>query len=384
MAEDQPTFDFNPDKMEDYSFKFDLGRMPEFELKPLDKSDVFNFYVVPVPEEEVNARFDYMRNRRGKREETDDIILNNDLVTFNAVELDGDAPKNEGWKTTFSILVSRINKAVMQDLLTKKKGDTVRFNVFELENATSREYVKKYLLNFTQADLDEGAETGEMYEAVIEKVTRLTPAELNQEFFEQAFPDGGISNEAEAKELIRKNLGLKERSSSNILLFDEIKNVLLERHREDAPLPDKFLKKWLAVSGQKEAKNTLNNYDLFADDTRWALIKSKYNTFYDLQVNNDEVRDAAVNQVTSYFGGYYYEGIEGIVDRIMENKDQVNQLAVNVLADKLFAKLKEDITLNEVAVSKEELDEKISVLRVSAQSEAPEEAVVMDEVSEEE
>jgi uncharacterized protein (DUF1015 family) len=123
---------------------------------------------------------------------------------------------------------------------------------------------------------------------------------------------------------------------------------------------------------------------LFADDTRWALIKSKYDTFYDLQVNDDELRDAAVNQVTSYFGGYYYEGIEGIVDRIMENKDQVNQLAVNVLADKLFAKLKEDITLNEVAVSKEELEEKIKALRASAQPEVPEEAILVDEVGEEE
>jgi trigger factor len=357
-TKDHRQVDFDLTTLEDYTFKFDLGKAPVFELQGVNKETEYEMYKVEVKDEKVTERLDYLRKRRGKRSETEDTIAEEDMITFSAVELEGDQVKPDGWKTTFSTLLNQIGKEdVRNELKTKKKGDTVRFNVYELEAGTTPEYVKKHLLNFTEADLHEGTETGEMYEGTIESVTRLIPADLDQEFFNELFAENTVTTMEEANEKIKESLAKSYQGQVNSLLYRTFRQHILALNRENMPLPDEFIQRWLKVGHEKEVDKIMKDYDGFADDMRWNLIKNKLYRQYDFKVTDDEIRQLAFSRVAGYFGGYYQEDLlEPIVKRMMEDEEQVNALAGDVLTDKLFFALKEAVTIKEVSIAEEEFD----------------------------
>lgn len=359
-ADDHLQVDFDLNNFEDYVFKFDVGKAPEFEVKGFDSGTEYEVFKIEIPADKVEEQFNFIRKRRGERQETDENIEDEDMVTLNAVELDGDAPKENGWKTSFSILVNRIaDGPVKEELLTKKKGDTIRFNVYELEEGTGREQVKKYLLNFTQADIDEGTETGEMYEAVIETVNRLTPATVDQQFFDQVFGEGEVATEEEAKKRLAENMGHGLQTQADSLLFRDMRQRLLELNKPTMPLPDDFLKRWLKVGHEKDAEKILSNYDSFADDMRWSLIKNKLFKQFDIKIDETEIQELAYHRVASYFGGQYqHDLLEPIVKRMMEDPEQLNSLAIDLMTDKLFRKFKVAVTLKEIPISENDFNEK--------------------------
>ena len=363
-AEDQQPIDFNINELQDYIFRFDVGVAPSFEVSGVDKENVFDFFTVAVPDEKVDEQLDIMRQRLGGRTDATEDILENDAITFNAVELDGNDPKEGGRKSTFEVLVSRIaDEDFKKELLNKKQGDTVRFNVFKLETDSDETSVKKYLLNFSEEDLNNDTQTGEMYEAVIEAVKRTVPAEINQEFFDSVFGNGVITSEEQAREAIQKNIGRQNEASAETLLYRELRIRLVDMNRENMPLPEEFLKRWVKSSHEKDAASILENFDKFGDDMRWSIIKNKLYKQFKLELKQQEIRDLAVHRVSGYFGGYQQmEMLENVVNKIMEDPEQLNSLAGDVLSNKLFYKLKDAVTLNEIPVAEEELTKKMKEL----------------------
>ncbi len=353
----QPPVSFDYDNMSEYIFKFDLGVAPNFELKGVDMNTAYDYYKVQVSDEKVNERLESARKHYGEQVDSTEPIAEDDMVYFSAVELDGDAIKEDGWKTTFSVLVNRLaDGPVKEEIKGKQKGDKVRFNVYELEDGTNREFVKKYLLNFTKADIDEGTETGEMYEGTIERVTRQAPAELNQEFYDKVFGPGEIYNEEEAKARIAESLGSAQKGQADSLLYREVRQKLIDLNRDAMPLPDDFIKRWLRISHEQKADTILNDYDHFADDMRWTLIKDKIANQHDIQVTEENIRQIAYGRVAGYFGGYGDpKMLEPIVNRMLEDPETVNGLAGDALADKVFYKIKENISLNTIPISEEDL-----------------------------
>ncbi len=334
----QPPVNFDYDNLSEYVFKFDLGVAPDFQVKGVDINTTYDYYKVQISDEKVNERLETARKHYGEQVDSTEPIVEDDMVYFSAVELEGDAPKEDGWKTTFSVLVNRIAEgSVKEEIKSKQKGDKVRFNIFEFEEGTSREFVKKYLLNFTKADLDEGTETGEMYEATIESVTRRAPAELNQEFYDKVFGPGEIYNEEEAKARIAESLGGAQQGQADSLLYRELRQRLIELNRDAMPLPDEFIKRWVRISHEEKADPLLNDYEAFSDNMRWTLITDKLSKQYEIEVTEEDIRQMAYNRVAGYFGGYGDpKMLEPIVNRMMEDSESFNGLASDVLADKLF------------------------------------------------
>ncbi|MCF8247726.1 MAG: hypothetical protein K9J37_20290 [Saprospiraceae bacterium] len=371
-VQDQKPVNFDYNSEEPYSFQFELGKAPDFELKGADKDTMYDYYKVQIPDEKVEERLLSARKHYGEQVETTDPIAEDDMVYFEAVELDGDAPKADGWKTTFSVLVNRLAEGATKDeIKSKQKGDKVRFNVFELEEGAKPEFVKKYLLNFTQADIDEGAETGEMYEGTIEKVTNQAPAELTQEFFDKVFGPGEIYNLEEANARIAQSLGASHQGQADSLLYRELRHRLIELNREAMPLPNDFIKRWLKVSQEKNADALINDYENFADDMRWTLIKTKLSNQYGIEVTEEEITQMAYNKVAGYFGGYADQKyLEPIVKRMLEDPESLNGLAGDVQADKLFYKMKENIGLREIPISEEDIKAKYDAVLAEEEQKA--------------
>ena len=363
----QRRINFNPINLENYEFKFEIGVAPKFEVKGADDSTTLDFYKVEVPEEKVDEQVDLLKKQRGERIEVDEDIIEEDVITFKAKELENEAVKENGWETTFSVITSRMEDEVKEEVLKKKKGEKLRFNIFKLEKDAKPDYVKKYLLNFTEADMDEGTETGEEYEATIEEVKRLVPAELTEELLKEILgEEDEKATEEELRNRIRTNLGSADVSAANTILYRDLRDKLLELNKTDMPLPEEYLKRWVEVGFSNESESILNNFEDFADDMRWTLIKNKLYKKYDFKLEEEDIRQAAESRIMGYLGGQYYPGMEdmikNLVDKTMENREEVERLATDVLSNKLFFELKVAVKLNEVTISTEEMSEKMKAI----------------------
>jgi hypothetical protein len=86
------------------------------------------------------------------------------------------------------------------------------------------------------------------------------------------------------------------------------------------------------------------------------------NKQFDIQVNAEDVKAAFRNRVSNYLQGQMIDDVmmDGIIERMMENKEQVSKQADEVQLDKLFQELKKSVKLVEQPIGLEEFKEVIT------------------------
>ncbi len=139
-SEDQEKFSFKiSDPDPEYSVKYEVGFVPSFELKGLDKTVPFERLTISNLDHLAETDLQYARNRMGERLQVEDTILENDMVRIASRELDGDAPKEGGLETDITVLVKTItDDAVRDQLLTLKKGDIAAFQCAYTRKTTKK------------------------------------------------------------------------------------------------------------------------------------------------------------------------------------------------------------------------------------------------------
>ena len=356
-VEDHPEIEFDINNPGDYEYKVEIGLVPEVEVAGLDNSTEVEKYVVEVPAKQIDERLEEARKQFGDRESVEDVIQENDMLRLNLEELNGDEVKENGWATTTSLLVNTIADTYKEEFLTKKKGDKIRFKVSQLEGEKDENYVRKYLLNVEENDAE--VEIGDDFEAVIDDVTRVKPAELNQEFFDKIFGEGNVSNLEEAKDKISEQLAKTYESSADALLFRDLQDKLLEQNKFS--LPEVFLKRWLKFSDEKLTDESLEKeFDQFLNNLRWSLIRGNVSKEAKIEVKEEEIFEGMKDRIRGYFGAYGDELIIlNTANRLMEDQEQVNQMFQEIQTEKVIDHIKGLVSVKDKPVSLEEFEEVI-------------------------
>ena len=106
--------------------------------------------------------------------------------------------------------------------------------------------------------------------------------------------------------------------------------------------PDDFLRRWL-MEGQekpKSAEEVEAEYPTFRNQLRWTLISDRIVRDNDIKVAREDVTAKMREQVLGYFGGIGMEGhmdwVEGYVERMMKDEDQVEASYRRVLNEKVL------------------------------------------------
>ncbi len=351
-TEDQKKYTFKFDNPEpEYALTYEIGHVPQFELVGIDKGQVYERYEISNLDELAAVDFENMRKEAGKQSEVDDKIQDTDLVRVEAKEMDGDSPKVDGWQTRVLLFTNTIpNEALKADILGKKKGDTIRFDVSEVEAERDEKFTRKYLLNLPD---DDNREVGNIFEGEIVEVLRKKAADVDEEFFKAAF-GGQVDNEADALELIKKNTADYYQNRANALVFRAMQDRLLALNNVD--IPEAFLKRWLAVSneGTLSAEQIEEEYESFALGLRWSFIKNKLVERFDITVNENEIRQEFFVTLNSYFRGQFpMDMLAGAVNRMMADKKEVDRVTSNIEYDKMFNAAIAEITIQNKAITSE-------------------------------
>lgn len=370
-VEDQPGLSFNVHQLQDeYTVQYEVGFVPKFDLKGLDKSDAYERMIVSDLDNLAEEDLQQMRKRAAKRTSPENDILDNDMVRIDAHEMEGDQPKEGGLNTKITVLMNNIaDEQLKTQLLSLKKGDTLCFNPRHIETFEQEEKYRKYILSL---EADDNRTVSDSFEGTIEEVSRVEEGELDDVFFQENFD---TANRDEAMEVLKTGIARYYEVRSNALLMRQFQDRLMELNPIE--LPEKFLKRWLRVTDQQgglsdEAIDT--EYPAFAENLRWTVIRDDIKAEFGIQVTDREVRAAFVNRIKGYFQGNNMGELpdhvfESAAERMMKDGKETDQVRREVEMDKIFEAIRSQVTVNDVPTPSAELHKALDALQKRAEQE---------------
>lgn len=330
MAEDATPVEFNPKEPSDYTFTFDLGLKPSFDLNyqegaPLD-------IVIPALDQQALDQ-DILRYRRIFG--TDEIITEGGVQAADKVGLllrkvnDDGSVAEESKETTLDL--DRVQGEANEKLLHLKVGDSLRA---ELDTFTgySRSVVIRNTLGL-EADPDPDKPL--FYQVEVTSIHRPQVTPLTGE---QLTKFVGRSMEGEAD--FRKMLEEREEQQINTRALD-MKKLVIRRLLLDAnafEVPDTFLLRWLNHQRDKQVEAGSLEARHFIRDARWSLLLNKIADDKKVEVTEKDVQRQVTNWIVENVN-YTQTDIRKLMNQLYANDYFMSSMKENALEDVVFREI---------------------------------------------
>ncbi len=375
--EEKSKVDFqNPDT---FVFAYEYALRPEVEVD-YSKLPVVKDFRYVASEEEIDRQVDQLRERYGN------------YTTPEVVETDKDnVSVKYGEDKTGYIFLKDLTEKAAKKFVGKKVKETVKI---KLREAFTSESTLARFLRVDVKDLEEGNAYEE--ELTIDYVGHLDLAEINEEFFKKAFPDGSVKDEKTMREAVAKMMAMQYETPINQRFMNDAIEALIDN--VPVELPDDFVKRYILVAQKDMTPEKLEaEYNQYKRAFQWQLIENKLLEENEVQVNADDVRDYFRKYfIDNYFSAIYSKEMEPRIDEMvneaMKNQESVKQVYDMLFDMKLANKLRDKLNIEMVEgdgqafmtyVTKAEEDAAEAPAKKPKAKKAPAKKAVKEEAAEE-
>jgi trigger factor len=272
-------------------------------------------------------------------------------VTFIETDENGNEIEN-GIRKDNSLLVKYFRESFRPVLMEKKKDDSIQLKLNDAFEGKEKEWV----LN----DLGLDSATDKSFRMIITKVGHVEPRELNEEFFTQLFPNEEIKTAEAFRDRVKNELQKQWDAESKNQLQHTLYHLLLDHTHID--FPEEFLRHWLKSQGEnnqpKSDEQVTHEFPSFINQLKWTLISDKLIKDNNIQVQQDDLRQFAKDQLLGYMGmstlDEEQDWVRDYIDRMMKDKKYVEDSYNRLQTQKLFDWAESRINAEETPVTKEE------------------------------
>ena len=340
LPKDQGDLNWDSD---DYSFEFELGLAPKFEVDLKPKKAIKNYTIV-VDEAMVDNQIKTIQKQFGKLTSKQEVAATDEVTGSFVNEEEGfdkkttfEVEKLKGKANTSAFVGAKVDDVVTVSTkgLFKEAGDYRTFLGLSEEEATE----KNLEVSFK-----------------IEEINHREAADLDQELFDKLYGPGVINSVTELKDKIKEEGEGQFKQQSDQQLLNDVTEALIENTKFD--LPAEFLKKWIQRSGEKEltAEQAEEEYARSEKGLRYQLIEGKVISENKLQITFEEIKAYAKEMIKAQMAQFGQndpadEELEGIAARILSNQDEVKRLSEQLMNKKLLDFFKENVKLEEKEVT---------------------------------
>ena len=321
----------------DFSFDFELGLSPQFEVDVVGKKAI-NHYNIVADDKMINDQVTSIRKQYGKLIAKNE-VEKNDEITGVFTNEEKAIDKN----TSFPLEIVK-GKTQAKKFIGAKVGDVL---VLKTKGLFADDHQNQTYLDVSN-DEAQGLDIEVNFE--IKEVNQREMAELNQDFFDKIFGKDLVKTEKELKAKIKEDAERQFVQQSDQKLMDEVVESLISNTKFD--LPGEFLTRWIQSSGEKpmteqEAKV---EYEKSEKGLRFQLIEGKIRKDNDIQVSFEELKDHSKNLIRGQMAQYGQanpseEELDSIAARIMSNQEEVKRLSEQLNSQKLLNFFKETTKL---------------------------------------
>ncbi len=343
LPKPQDNFSWETD---DFTFEFELGLAPEFEVNLKPKKAITSYKIV-ADDKMLEDQIGNIREQYGKII-SQEIVEKGSNITGTFVNEEKEIEK----KSTFKL--EKINgKSNIKKFIGKKVGDIIDLKSKKL-------FTDDHLLmNILGISHDEAHDFDAPLKFTIEEVSKTELAEMNQEFYDKIFGKDLVNNEEELKEKLRKDAEKQFSTQADQQLLNAVTESLIENTKFD--LPSEFLQKWLEVAGEKPltSEQAIEEYDRSEKGLRYQLIESKVSKENNLNVSYEDLKSYAKSFIKVQMAQYGNTNpdekeLDDIANRVLANQEESKRLSDQLMNEKLLTFFKENMKLKEKKVTYDE------------------------------
>lgn len=342
------------DGEKEFTFKFKLGLAPEIN-DHVGKDMKIPYYTIKATDQMVEDQINALRKRfgvQGPGEETEPDAVIKGVIT----ELNPDGSVMQDGIVVENGIIAPIHftdeeqKKLFEG---KHPGDVVVFNPAATCNSNVTEMSS--MLNIDKNDVEN--HKGD-FNFEIKEIIVLKPADLDQEFFDNAVGKDKAHNEEEFKEAVKKmvedQLNVESEYRFTIDARGAVSNAV-----GNIELPDEILKQFLLNQNKElNPENIDAEYAKMKPQLIWDLTKDEIISRFKVEVSEEdllqEARAAVVNQFRQYGGSVPENLIENYAREVVKEQKNRDMFERNALNRKVFETIKENVTLDNKEVSIEE------------------------------
>lgn len=342
----------------EYEFHFEVGMKPSFDLGDLGKAKITR-YVVNVTDEMIQSEIDRLQNRHGNMIDKEAVDSEENVLNVTFIETDASGNEIEGGaRKDNSILVKYFSESFRPNVMGKKTGDVLHTQLKTAFDEKEREWI----ISDLGAKEEAGAEE-KYFNIAITKVGLLEKRELNEEFFHQLYPNQDVITESDLRNKIREDIQAYWNSQARNQIHDQVFHQLVD-HTEIS-FPEGFLKKWVKTQGEgaqegvvKTDEQVEKEFPGFLNQLKWTLISDKIVNDNAIQVNPDEIRAFAKQQLFSYMGGANLGDdqpwVNDYVEKMMKDRKYVEDAYTRIQTQKIFEWAETKVNPADQAISAED------------------------------
>ena len=335
-----------------YTFQFDLAVAPEINVK-LNGHDKVDYLTIKVDDKLIDQQVQMYASRGGSYQKADD-YQENDLLKGDLRELDVE----NGIELSEAVVMPTYIKNEDQKKLFEgaKLGDIITFNP---RKAYQSDAELASFLKVEKADL--GHHAGEFTYQITE-ISRFTPAEVNQELFDQVYGKDAVKDEKEFRERVAAEIQAQLQQNSDWKFLQDLRKHC-EKKAGKLEWPDELLKRIMKQNNPDKGDEYVEkNYEGSIKELTWHLIKEQLVSEHEIKISDDEVKAAAREAARAQFAQY---GMSNIPDEYLDNyaqdmlkkEENVQGFVDRAIDQKLISVMKNVVKLNEKTVTLDEFNE---------------------------
>jgi trigger factor len=330
----QDTLDWDS---ESFSFEFELGLAPEFDVELKTKKPITQYNIV-ADKKMIDNQVDHIRKQYGK-------LISQDTVAKDS-EITGDFvndEKNINNKATFTLDKFK-GKATEKQFVGAKVGDVVTLNTKGLF-ADDHD-----LMTFLKVPHEDAHGMDVDVNFTIKEVNTRELADLDQELFDKLFGKDSVTTVTELKDKIKADSEKQFAQQGDQKFLNDVTEYLVENTKFD--LPASFLQRWMQTAGEErmDADQAREEYEKSEKSMRYQLIEGKLIEGHKLQVTFDDLKGFSKDMIKVQMAQFGQmdpsdKELDDIAARILSNKEEVKRLSEQLMSQKLLNLYKKEVNV---------------------------------------
>lgn len=347
MADDADPIDFDIKSQGDYTFVFDLGLKPDFELQY--NQEVAIETVVPSVDQDALDE-DIIRYRRVFGDEVPVTAGNVEAhdrvkVKLQPIREDGTPEESE---TETVIDLERIQGEAASQLLGLSDGATLEADL-EKFIGYERSVILKNTLHLEE---DPMPDQPLRYQVTILSINRPQHTPLTGEQLTK-FTGKSMEGEEEFREFLEKREKDNLLTQTNDMKKMLVRSTLLKANPFD--IPEVFLLKWVNQQRDKKIEaGSKEATDLYRD-AKWSLLLNRIATAEGLEVTEKDIQRQVTNWVIQNVN-YMQTDIKKLMDQLYANEYFMSTMKESALEDVVFGAVIPKYQFAEKEVTREEFE----------------------------
>lgn len=320
-----------------FSFEFELGLAPEFNVEIKSKKAITQYNIV-ADKKMIDEQVQRIQKQYGK------------LVSQESVEKESEitgAFTNEEKEidNTVTITLDKFKgKTTQKQFIGAKVGDVITLKTkglyeddHELMHALKLEHDAIHGLNIE-------------VNFTIKEINKRELADLDQDLFDKLFGAGTVTSVTQLKDKIKADSEKQFTQQADQKLLNDVTEYLVENTKFD--LPAAFLTKWMQAAGEKEmdADQAKEEYEKSEKSLRYQLIEGKLIEEHKIQVTMDDIKNHARDMIKSQMAQFGQmnpsdKELDDIAARVLSNKEEARRISEQLISQKLLTLYKEKANL---------------------------------------